>query len=211
MHAQHDIFDPAEVLEPGFAVGSEPVADPVGPVEGQEFDGFFPGGGRAALLEGQDVFPAKLLAGRQDGLAGVKGVGDQAEGQFGKLLFEPLTQAREALEFAVLLFGLRVMQVHFFMQEREEGAGGPQHGELKDIAVAGAAAGRLAALGKAAAAFFLHAAIEHQDIPVLEASHAIEEAALQEVAEHQHRDLRHQLGVHPGKTAKESETHGSPA
>ena len=93
------------------------MAKPVGPVERKQFDGFLPSGGLASFLEGQNVFPVKALANRHDGLAGVKGVGHQAEGQFGKLLFEPLTQPMEALEFTVLLLGLRVVQVHLLVHD----------------------------------------------------------------------------------------------
>ena len=177
------------------------MAKPVGPVEGEQFEGFVPSGGLAAFLEGQDVFPVEPLANGHDGLAGVEGVGHQADGQFGELLFESLTQALEALEFAVLLLGLRVVQVHLLVHEREEGALGSDDGELEDIAVASAAGGGLAARWEALAAFFLNAAIDHQDIPAVKKPDAIKEAALQQIPEHQHRDLGHQFRVHAAGVA----------
>jgi len=97
--AQQDVFDPAEVLQPRLAAWSEPMAKPVGPVERKQFNGFVPSSGLAAFLEGQHVFPVAALANRHDGLAGVEGVGHQAERQLGDLFLEPPTQAVEALEF----------------------------------------------------------------------------------------------------------------
>jgi hypothetical protein len=149
----------------------------VGRVAGEPFDGFVPSGGLAAFLEGQNIFPVEPLANGHDGLAGVEGVGHQANGQFGELLFESLTQALETLEFAVLLLGLRVVQVHFFVHEREECGLGPDDGELKDITVASVGGGGLATRWEALAAFSLNAAIDHQDIPAVKKPDAIKEAA----------------------------------
>src|ERR1039457_5895613 len=132
------------------------MANAVGPVEGEQFEGFLPSGGLAAFLEGEDVFPVKLLANHDDGLASVKGVGHQTDGQFGELFFEPLTQAPEALEFTVFLLGLRVVHVHLLMHEGEERAFGADDGALEDIAIASASRGGLAALLEALAALLLN-------------------------------------------------------
>jgi hypothetical protein len=172
------------------------MANPVGPVEGKQFKGFVPSGGLTTFLEGQYVFPLEPLANHHDGLASVKGVGHQAEGQFGELLLEPLTQALEALEFTVLLLGLRVVHIHLLMHEGEERAGGANDGALEDIAVTSTARGELAALVEALAALFLNAAIDHQDIPVVKEPDPIKAAALQQVPEHQPRDLGYPFRVH---------------
>jgi hypothetical protein len=197
VHTEHNVFDPAKVLEPALAVGAYPLAKPVGTVKGKQVDGFLPRGGLATFPESQDVFPAKLLASGHDGLASVKGIADQADRQFGKLRFESLTEASEALEFTVLLFGLRVVQVHLFMHEGEEGARGSQHRDLQHVTVASVAGGGLAALREALAAFFFDAAIDHQHIPAIQEANAIEKPALQKLAKHQGGDLSHGLGVHP--------------
>ena len=107
--AQHHVLDPAKILLSLFATLSEQTAEPVGPVQGEQSGGFVPSGGLAAFLEGQDVFPIVELARHDNGLATIEGIGDQAEGQLGKLFFKSLTQAGKTLEFAVLFIGLRVM------------------------------------------------------------------------------------------------------
>src|ERR1039457_5904873 len=140
------------------------MASPVGSVEGEQFDGFVPSGGLAAFLEGQDVLPVAALANFHDGLAGVEGVGDQADGQFGELLFGPLAQALEALEFTVLLLGLRVVQIHLLVHEWEQCAFRSDDGELENITVANAVGGRFTACWEALAALFLNTAIDQQDI-----------------------------------------------
>ena len=88
MLAEHDVLDPAKVLLPGLAVGPEQKAVPIGAVERQQVDEFLPGGGLTALFDGQDVFPTEQAALRHDRLAAVEGIGDEADGQFGELLFE---------------------------------------------------------------------------------------------------------------------------
>jgi hypothetical protein len=93
------------------------MAKPVGPIDRKRFEGFLPSGGPASFPECQNVFPAKTLANRHDGLAGVKGDSHQAEGRLWKLLFEPLTEALEALEFIcsnLLLAGLGEAGGHVF-------------------------------------------------------------------------------------------------
>ena len=177
------------------------MAKPVGPVEGKQFESFLPGGGLAAFLEGQDIFPVVALANGHDGLAAVEGVGHQAEGQFRKLSFEPLTQALEAFEFAVLFLGFRVVQVHLLVHEREECPLGADDGELQDVAVASAVGRGLAILCKALAAFFLHTTIDHHDIPAVKEPDAIKQTAIQQIVEHQHRDLGYQFGVHAAGVA----------
>jgi hypothetical protein len=166
-------------------------------VKGKQAEGFLPSGGLATFLEGQDVFPAKLLARGHDGLASVKGIADQADRQSGKLRFEPLTEASEALQFTVLLLGLRVVHVHLFMHEGEESVLRSQHGDLQHVTVASIAGGSLAALREALATFFFDAAIDHQHIPATQEANAIEEPALQQITKHQDQDPSHGLGVHP--------------
>jgi hypothetical protein len=58
-------------------------------------------------------------------MAAVKSVGHQANRQFGELPFEPLAQTLETVEFAVLLFGLRVDHVHLLMHEGKGVPPGP--------------------------------------------------------------------------------------
>ncbi len=96
--AQHDVLDPAKVLQPRLAARSEPNAQVVGPVQGQQLEGLVPSRGLTAFLEGQDVFPAELLAARYQRLAAIQAIADQAKRQFGELGFEPLAQALPAPE-----------------------------------------------------------------------------------------------------------------
>ena len=72
--AQQDVFHPAEILLPLLAPWPEQNPQPVGPMEGQQSEGFVPRGGLASFLEGQDVFPIELFAGGHDGLAAVERV-----------------------------------------------------------------------------------------------------------------------------------------
>jgi hypothetical protein len=95
--AEHEVFDPAKVLLTGFAVGPEQEAMAVGPVEGQQVDEFLPSGGLTPLFDGQDVFPTEQAALSHNRLAAVEGIGDEADGQFGELFFEPSAEAQEAL------------------------------------------------------------------------------------------------------------------
>jgi hypothetical protein len=87
------------------------------------------------------------------------------------------------------------------VHQREERALGPEDGELEDIAVASAPGGCLAALGKAGAAFFLHAAVGHHKMPMVQQPGAIEQAAFEQITEHEHGDLGHQLRVHAAGVA----------
>src|SRR5208337_5538823 len=93
------------------------------------------------------------------GLAAVKGVGHQADRQFGELFFEALSQPLESLEFAILLFGLRVHDIHFLVQEGQERTFRSNNRELQHVPVAASSGGGLAPLCKALTALFLNAAI----------------------------------------------------
>jgi hypothetical protein len=175
---------------------SQQEAQPVGPVEGKQSEGFIPGGGLAALLQGQDVFPIEELASHHDRLAAIESVSHQANGQFGELLLKSLAQASKAPEFAVFLLGLRVVHVHLLVHEGKECALGANDGELENIAIASAIGGRLATLVKTLAAFFLNTAIHDHKVPAVKQAGVVKGPSLQQITKHERRDLRHQLRIH---------------
>jgi len=86
--------------------------------------------------------------------------------------------------------------VHLFMHEGKEGARGPDDRDLQDIAVARVALARLASFCKTLPALFLHTAIGDEDIPAVQKPGPVEEAALEQLPEHEHRQARHRLRVH---------------
>jgi hypothetical protein len=57
--AKHNVFSPAKIPQPLPAVFSQQA---LGTVERQQMNRFLPGGGLAAILEGQDVSPIKQQA-----------------------------------------------------------------------------------------------------------------------------------------------------
>jgi hypothetical protein len=69
------------------------------------------------------------------------------------------------------------VSVHLLVQEREEGAVGSDDRELQDLTVASVGGGGLATRWEPLAAFFLNAAIDHQEIPAVKKPDAIKEAA----------------------------------
>ncbi len=192
--AERQVRDPPEVMESRIGARAVKVPDAVSGLERKKGERLVPERRLPPLLYAEEIFPPVLLADVGCRGAAEERVPDDDQRQPRKEFLQPLGQAVEGFQFAVLLVSLWVRHIHELVEERQLQPPGEDAG-LKDVAEARRAPGH--AVLRALPALLADGAVDDDDVPLVKKPRVVERPGFDELADHLDGQLGHLARVSP--------------